>query len=239
MIKPSLKRIARIAGVLYLINAITAAIGIIIIPGKLIVKNDIATTAQNIINNEFLFRIGILNSLSSQIVSLFLALTLFKLFENVNKNLARSLLTLVVASVPVVFYVIFNQLEANEILRNNFMTSFDGIQKQELAMSKLRIYQNGIVLVGVFWGLWLIPFGQLVYKSGFIPKIFGVFLIVGGITYLLDVGTFILIPDFHTKTTVLVAVTSSIAELSMVIWFLIKGIRTQKESLLTSVQQVE
>lgn len=232
--KTNQKRIARIAGILYLINAITGAIGIIIVPGKLIAPNDIAATAQNIINNEFLFRIGILSSISCQIVFIFLALTLFNLFENVSRSLTRTLLTLVVVSVPVAFYLIFNQLEAFEILQNNVMTSMEQIQKQELAMSKLQIYQDGVVLIGVFWGLWLIPFGQLVYKSGFIPKILGVFLIVGGLSYLLDVSAFILIPDFHRQTNILVAVISSIAEISMVLWFLIKGIKTDKETLITS-----
>ena len=232
--KTNQKKIARIAGILYLINAITGTIGIIIVPGKLIAPNDIAATAQNIINNEFLFRIGILSSISCQIVFIFLALTLFNLFENVSRSLTRTLLTLVVVSVPVAFYLIFNQLEAFEILQNNVMTSMEQIQKQELAMSKLQIYQDGVVLIGVFWGLWLIPFGQLVFKSGFIPKILGVFLIVGGLSYLLDVIAFILIPDFHSQTNILVAVISSIAEISMVLWFLIKGIKTDKETLITS-----
>ena len=114
--------------------------------------------------------------------------------------MARSLLALVIISVAVAFYIIFNQLEAFEILQSNFMTSFEQIQKQELAMSEFQMYQNGIVLIGVFWGLWLIPFGQLVFKSGFIPKIFGVLLIAGGITYLIDVTVFILFPAFHDKT---------------------------------------
>jgi Domain of unknown function (DUF4386) len=232
--KTDQKKIARIAGILYLINAITGAIGIIIVPGKLIVPNDIAATAQNIINNEFLFRVGILSSISCQIVFIFLALTLFNLFENVSRNLTRTLLTLVVVSVPVTFYIIFNQLEAFMILQNNFMTSIELIQKQELAMSKLQIYQDGIVLVGVFWGLWLIPFGQLVYKSGFIPKVLGVFLIVGGSSYLLDVCVFILIPEFHRQTNILVTVISSIAEVSMVVWLLIKGIKMDNETPIIS-----
>ena len=226
---PNLKKTARIAGLLYLINAITAAIGIIIIPGKLFIPNDIAETANNILSNEFLFRFGIFNGLASQIVFVFLALTLYKLFKNVDKNLSISLFALVVASVPVGFYIIFNQYEAFEILQNNFMTSFEQIKIQELAMLKLQSYQNGIILIGVFWGIWLIPFGQLVYKSGFIPKIFGVLLIAGGITYLIDVSVFILFPGFHDKTNILVAVTSSIAELSMVLWFLIKGISAKNE----------
>lgn len=226
---PYLKKTARIAGLLYLINAITATIGIIVIPGKLIVQNNIAETAKSILSNEFLFRFGILNSFASQIVFVFLGLILYKLFENVNRNLSRSLLALVIASVPVAFHIIFNLIEANEILQNIFMTSFEQTKIQELAMLKLQTYQNGIVLIGVFWGLWLIPFGQLVYKSGFIPKIFGILLIAGGVSYLFDVTVFILFPEFHDKTNILVAFASSIAELSMVLWFLIKGIKSTKE----------
>ena len=225
----NLKKTAHKTGLLYLINAITAAIGIIVIPGKLIVQNDIALTVKNILGNELLFRFGILNSFVSQIVFIFLGLTLYKLFEHVNKNLSRSLLAIVIASVPVAFYIIFNQLEAFEILRTNFATSFEQEKIQELAMLKLKTYQNGIVLIGIFWGLWLIPFGQLVYKSGFIPKILGIFLVIGGISYLIDVSTFILTPEFHSQTNILVAVTSSIAELSMVFWFLIRGIKDGKE----------
>ena len=220
-----LKKTARIAGILYLINAITATIGIMAIPGKLIVQNNIAETTKNILSNEFLFRFGILNSFASQIVFVFLGLSLFSLFENVNKNLSRSLLALVIASVPIAFYTIFNQLEAFEILNNNLGTSLEHAKMQELAMIKLQTYQNGIVLIGIFWGLWLIPFGSLVYQSGFIPKILGVFLIIGGITYLIDVTAFILFPKLHDITKILVAVISSIAELSMVLWLLIKGIK--------------
>lgn len=226
---PNLKKTARVAGLLYLINAITAAIGIMAIPGKLIVPGNVAETAKNILDNDFLFRFGILNGFASQIVFIFLALTLYKLFVNTNKNLASCLFALVVASVPVAFYIIFNQIEALSLLQNNFMSSFEQIKIQELALSKLQMYQNGIALIGIFWGLWLIPFGQLVFKSEFIPKIFGILLIAGGISYLIDVTAIILFPELHDNTNVLVAVTSSIAELSMVLWFLIKGIKLKEE----------
>jgi hypothetical protein len=224
----NLKTTARIAGILYLINAITAAIGIMVIPTKLIVPNDITLSAQNILSHEFLFRFGIFCSFMSQIVFVFLGLTLYKLFENVSKQLSRTLLALVITSVPVAFFIIFYQVAALSILKEGFMTSFDQVQQYSLAMANLKMFENGIVLIGIFWGLWLIPFGQLVYKSGFIPKILGVFLIAGGISYLIDVTAFILFPEFHKETNILVAVISSIAEFSMVLWLLIKGLKLEK-----------
>jgi len=229
----NLKTTARIAGILYLVNAITAAIGIMVIPAKLIVPNDITLTAQNILSHEFLFRFGILSSFISQIIFVFLGLTLYKLFENVNKQLSRTLLALVITSVPVTFFIIFYQVTALSILKESFMASFDQVQRYSLSMSNLKMFENGIVLIGIFWGLWLIPFGQLVYKSGFIPRILGIFLIAGGISYFVDVTTFILVPEFHKQTNILVAVISSIAEFSMVLWLLIKGIKTDKQKLIT------
>jgi hypothetical protein len=229
----NLKTSARVAGVLYLMNAITAAIGIMVIPTRLIVKNDITLTAQNILSHEFLFRFGILCSFMSQIVFLFLGLTLYKLFENVSKQLSGTLLAFIITSVPVAFFIIFYQVSALSILKDGFMTSFDQVQQYSQAMANLKMFENGIVLIGIFWGLWLIPFGQLVYKSGFIPKILGVFLIAGGISYFVDVTVFILIPEFHKQTNILVAVISSIAEFSMVLWLLIKGIKSDKQTLIT------
>ena len=161
----NLKTTARIAGILYLINAITAAIGIMVIPTKLIVPNDITLTSQNILSHEFLFRFGILCSFMSQIIFVFLGLTLYKLFENVSKQLSRTLLALVITSVPIAFFIIFYQVTALSILNEGFMTSFDQVQQYSLAMTNLKMFENGIVLIGIFWGLWLIPFGQLVYKS--------------------------------------------------------------------------
>lgn len=228
----NLKSTARIAGVLYLVNAILAAIGIMVIPAKLIVPNDITLTVQNILSHEFLFRFGILCSFMSQIVFVFLGLKLYKLFENVSKQLVRTLLALVITSVPVAFFIIFYQVIALSILKDGFMTSFEQVRQYSLALSNLKMFENGIVLIGIFWGLWLIPFGQLVYKSGFIPKILGIFLIAGGISYLIDVTVFIIVPEFHKQTNLMVAVISSIAEFSMVLWLLIKGIKSDKQTLI-------
>lgn len=219
----NLKKFARIAGLLYLANAITAAVGIIAIPAQLIVPGDIATTAQNILDNEFLFRVAILSGFLSQIIFVFLALTLYRLFEKVSQHLSRTLLALVITSVPVAFFIMFNQVFALLLLKESFMTVFDPQQQFALAAANIRMYETGIILIGVFWGLWLIPFGQLAYKSNFIPKILGILLIAGGITYLIDVTTFILLPEFQSVTNVLVSVTTLIAELGMVLWLLIKG----------------
>ncbi len=220
-----LKKTARIAGLLYLVIAITGAFGIIYAPSKLIVSNDVTLTAKNILDNEFLFRLGIYSSLLCQTVFVFLAIVLYNLFENVSRRLSRTLFALVIVAVPIAFLIILNQFFALLLLKETYMKNFQQIQQNSLAMASIKMYLNGNIIIGIFWGLWLIPFGQLVYKSNFIPKFLGVLLIFGGLSYIIDTTAFILFPEFHNKTNILVAIFSAVAEFAMVLWLLIKGVK--------------
>lgn len=230
--KPTLKKTARTAGFLYLIVAISGGYGIMYVPTQLIVTNDPASTTSNMLNNEFLFRTGVMSNLVCQTVFIFLVLTLYRLFQQIDKRLARTMFSLVMVAVPIAFLVILNQFYALLLLKEGFMKTFEPAQVQSLTMLYLKMYAYGTSIIGIFWGLWLIPFGQLVIKSGFIPKILGILLIVGGISYVLDSTTYILFPGFHSITNTVVGITSSIAELSMVLWLLIKGVNDTRDKTL-------
>ncbi len=222
----SLKRTARVSGLLYLVLAITGAYGILYVPSQLLVENDAAQTAANILNNEFFFRSGILANLIGQTSFLFVGLSLYKLFENVNQSLSRMLLILVTVSVPIAFFIIFNQLHALWLMKESFV--LDPAQAEFLANSFMNQFQNGNLVIGIFWGLWLIPFGLLSYKSGFIPKAIGVILVLGGLSYVMDAFVFVLIPSMQEFTAIGVAICSSIAEISVLLWLLIVGVREPK-----------
>ncbi len=222
--KVSLKTTARIAGILYLVMAISGGYGIMYVPSQLVVAGNLATTTNNILNNDLLFRTGIFSNLVCQTVFVFLVVTLYQLFKNVSKQLARTMFALVVVAVPIAFFIIFNQLYVLLLLKEEFIKALEPLQIQTLTMTFLKMYDYGNTVIGIFWGLWLIPFGQLAYKSGFIPKIFGILLIAGGISYVLDAAMFILYPGLNSVTNILVGITSSIAELAMVLWLLIKGV---------------
>ncbi|MFZ4457160.1 MAG: DUF4386 domain-containing protein [Bacteroidales bacterium] len=230
----TLKKTARMAGLLYLIMAITGAFGNMYVPTQLIVMGNLSSTATNIINNEFLFRAGILCNMICQTVFVFLVLALYQLFQNVSKYLTKTMFALVIVSVPIAFFILFNQLFALTLLKEHFMTGFEPSQQQALAMVFLKMFDNGNYVIGIFWGLWLIPFGQLVYKSGFIPKIFGIFLLIGGISYVIDAIIFVLFPEFHSVTTIIVGISSSIAELAILFWLLIKGVRFSTDAQLSN-----
>lgn len=223
----NLKRTARIAGLIYLLIVITGIFGIIYVPMQLIDSGNLPFTMRTILKHEFLFRAGIMSNLICQTLFVFLVLQLYKLFQDVSKHLSRTMFALVIVGVPIAFLIIFNQLFALLLLKADFMKTFKPAQLQSLVMAFLKMYNYGNVVIGIFWGLWLIPFGQLVYKSGFIPKIFGILLIIGGSAYVVDAFTFVLVPDYHYSVTgTIVGLTSSVAEIGIVFWLLIKGVRT-------------
>lgn len=222
------KKIARVAGLLYFILAITGAYGIMYVPSSIIVMNDSAATTRNIIANEFLFRTGIFSNLVCQTTFIFLVLALYNLFKEVSEQLAKMMVALVIVSVPIAFLIIFNQLLILITLKEGFMTSFAAVQQQSMAMIFLKMYNQGNVVIGIFWGLWLIPFGLLAYRSIFIHKIVGVLLVIGGISYVVDASVFVLVPAAHSTTATLVAIFGSVSELSAVLWLLIVGVRERK-----------
>ena len=226
----STKKTARIAGVLYLILAITGAYGIIFIPSKIIIPGDAAATADKLLANEFLFRTGIVDDLLSNIVFLFLVLVLYRLLKSVNVNKAKLMVALVIVQIPVVFFSEALNLTTLMLFKGEILKSFELNQRQDLAMLFLNINSYVTITLEIFWGLWLIPFGLLVYNSGFIPRVFGYLLIIGGAAYIIESFIHILLPDYVSFVSRFTIVFYTIGELSIIFWLLIKGVKVQTET---------
>jgi len=227
----SLKKTARLAGLLYLILIITGIYGIMYIPSQIIVPGDSVSTAQNILSNEFLFRAGALNDIISNTIFLFLVLVLYRLFKQVNENQAKLMFALVIVQIPVVFMMEALNITSLMILKGGLLKTFELSQSQDLAMLFLKINDYGTLPLEMFWGLWLLPFGILVYKSEFIPRIFGILLVIAGIAYMIDSTISLLFPSysvFINKPTLLLV---AIGEISITLWFLIKGVKTQERKI--------
>src|SRR4030066_2234672 len=180
----SLKKTARIAGLWYLLLAITGAYSIIYVPTKIMVRGDAVATANNILANEFLFRTGIISDIISSTIFVFLVLVLYRLFKQVNERQAKLMVALVIVQIPAVFIMEAFNITSLMILKGEILKTFELTQRQDLAMSFLKINDYGTLPLEIFWGLGLIPFGLLVYKSGFIPRFLGVWLIINGFAFL-------------------------------------------------------
>lgn len=223
----SLKKTARLAGLLYLFLAITGVYSIIYVPSKIMVRGDAVATANNILANEFLFRTGIISDLISNTIFVFLVSVLYRLFKRVNERQAKLMVALVIVQIPVVFIMEAFNISSLMILKGEILKTFELNQRQDLAMLFLKINDYGTLTLEIFWGLWLLPFGQLVYKSEFIPPMFGVLLIIGGIAYVIESLTHLLLPNYGAFVSQYTFVFYTIGELSIMLWLLIKGVKTQ------------
>ncbi len=226
----SLRKTARLAGLLYLALGITGAYAIMYVPSQIIVRGDAAATANNLIANEFLFRSGIVSHLICETLFVFLSLVLYRLFKQVNEQQAKLMVTLVIVQIPIVFLIESFSITSLMILKGEVLKGFGLEQKQDFALLFLNVRRYGIVNLEILWGLWLIPFGQLVYKSGFIPRILGVLLVIGGMAYVADSLTFLLFPDYRSFVSQYALPVFSIAEISIILWLLIKGVKEQQLS---------
>jgi len=225
----SQKKTARIAGFWYLLMAVTGPIGLLYVPSKLIVPGDATVTAQNILGSASLFRVGIVSNFLCQLAFIFLVLALYRLLKEVNPKHAASMVALVLVAVPIAFLNELNHLAVLLLLNGSgFLNVFEPYQLHALAMTFLNIQEQGLIIVEIFWGLWLLPFGWLVFKSGFFPKILGILLIIAGCGYVVTSFTFLLFPHYGALVEQYAAVPEGIGELAMVLWLLIKGAKVPK-----------
>ena len=219
----SLKNTARVAGLLYLIIVFTALYAHIYVPSQIFVRGDADATTNNILANEFLFRTCIVVSLIEATIFLFLVLGLYRLLKEVNNHLAGLMVALVGVQIPVAFVLATFKLTSLMILKSD-VSNILSSQLPGLAMLFLEINGYGNATLALFGGLWLIPFGLLVYKSRFIPRIFGVLLIIAGTGYTFDSLISMLFPDYG-QPRILAFIFFGLGEISIMLWLLIKGVK--------------
>ncbi len=222
-----LSRSARVAGLLYL-TLLTAPLRLIYIPKTLFVSGNATATANNIAAHEMLFRLGILSDLFSATMAIFLTLALYRLFQGVNQDLARLMVILgSLVVVPIYFLNTVNDVAALMLARgDDFLSVFEKPQRDALALLFVRLHHGGVVANEIFWGLWLFPFGLLVYRSRFLPRILGVWLIINCFAYLAVSLTGVLFPRYEQAVSN-IAFPAMLGELAIILWLLIMGAKQQ------------
>jgi hypothetical protein len=220
----SRKSNARTAGWIYLAVAVTGGFSMLYLP-TLIVAGDAAATVRNIAASEGLYRLGLVAGLACQALFVFLGLALYRLLADVDRARARLMVGLVITGAAVAFLNVLNLVPPLFVVSGSpFLGNFgtDGV-----AMLYLGLHLEGIVLAKVFFGLWLIPLGLLIVRSGFLPKALGWLLVVGGVGYVIDVAVHFLAPGIAPTVTPIATAPSGIAEIGLIFWLLIKGAAEQ------------
>ena len=216
---------ARTAGVIYLVFSILSIIGYMVVPSTYFVAGDAAATARKILENGAVYRLGILNALVGQILFIYLVLTLYQLFKDVDRQQARIMVTLVCVGVAAEIVNLVNRMAPLVLLSGaGFLAPFTQPQLEALAFGFLRLGASLGLIITIFWGLWLFPFGYLTIRSGFFPRVLGILLYISGVGYVATCVALIVFPDSRPLVNRLLT-PLYFGELAMVLWLPIMGAR--------------
>jgi len=223
----STKQTARIAGVLYLVNAVTGFFGIVYAPSKLIASGNTAATASNILGSERLFRLGIVSELICAAEFIYLLWALYRLLCGVNKTHSALMVMWGLACVPLMAVNVVSEIAALTLLRGaDFLSFLDQPHREALAMLFLDLHRYGYV-VGWIFGPWLFHLGALIYRSGFLPRLVGLLLIAAGFGYLADSVTPLLLPSYANVVGRFASIPLMLGEPAIILWLLIIGAKDQ------------
>jgi hypothetical protein len=225
------KKTARLAGFLYLIVVLTGIFSLAYVPANLFEWKDAAKTFQNITASQTLFRLSLLMSAVCYVAFLFLPLVLYRLLSFVNETAARLMVVLAVVSVPISFLNLQSKYAVLDFINGaKFLGDLSEKELHSQVMMLLGSYNDGILIVQVFWGLWLLPFGYLVYKSGILPKVLGIFLMLGCFGYLINFAGHTMLPDYgQTIFNRFDTLPATIGEIGSCLWLLIFGAKETTE----------
>ena len=222
-------RIARIAGLLYVLMIPLGLLGIMYVPTVLVAEGDVVSTIENIMANMGLFRLSIVTALVVQVTHIFIVLLLYRLLQPVNRDYASLMVIFMLVGIPIAMLNELNHFAVLWLLggAENLNVFTEG-QLQDWVPVFFKFHEYGILIASIFWGLWLLPMGYLVFRSGFISKIPGVLLIIAGFGYLIDTFARILSPGYGTTIIATIITAALFGEIVFPIWLLIKGVNVGK-----------
>ena len=224
------RRLARIAGVFYLLVAIFGGFAEGFGDPKMYVPGDAAATAANVLANPGLVRMIVTAHLVNAIFFILTAMTFYILLQHVNKIVARAMLIFVALAVAITTLNAVFQFEGLQVATNSsYAAAFGAAGSNALVLLLLDIQHYGTLSAQVFFGLWLAPLGYLAYKSGLFPKALGVVLVMAAISYLVQLLAAFLAPDFSKQVHGFLSILPIIAEVWMLGYLLVRGVKVPAE----------
>jgi len=225
----STRRLARVAGVLYLLIGIFGGFAQGFVYPKIYVAGDAATTAGNLVANAGLVRMGVVADFFDNTIWIFLGLVLYRLLKHVNKSVASAMVVLVAIGAGITMLNAVFEFEGLRVATGAVnLGGFGAAGSNALALLLVDAQHYGLLIAQIFFGLWLVPLGYLAYRSGMFFKPLGVLLVVGAAGYLVDTFAAFLVPDVGHTIHGYITIPSAIAELWMVGYLLVVGVKTEK-----------
>jgi hypothetical protein len=219
----------RFAGLLYLLLVIAGPVRLLYIPSTLFVHGNASATANNIIAHQTLFRVGMAADVFCGTILIFILLALYQLLKEVDQK--QAVLMVILGGIlpsAIYFFNVLNDAAALMLVNGpDFLSVFEKPQREALAMLFLRLHGQEVVASETLWGLWLFPLGTLVYRSAFLPRFLGVWLILNGFAYLALSFTGLLVPQYEGRLSK-VTFPIQFGEIAFVLWLVIKGARPKE-----------
>lgn len=220
-----MKSVARLAGVFYLITIVMGVFAEVGVRGRLVVRDDAAATAANILAHESLYRCGLAADLVMLIAYIAVTLLLCVLLKPVNAIVSPLAAFFSLVGIAILAVNCLNHVAPLLFLESNHvLTGFDTAQLQSLSLFALRLHTRGYSISGVFFGVYCVLIGYLAYRSGFLPRFVGVLMAIGGASYLISSFALFLSPSLAAALPD-VTVLGGIAELSLTLWLIVKGVK--------------
>ncbi|MFC4554890.1 DUF4386 domain-containing protein [Georgenia faecalis] len=227
-----LKRLGRVAGILYLAVAITGGFSEGYLGPSLYVAGDAGATSGNLAANPGLVRLGVVAHLADAVFFVLTAVTLYVLLKHVGKHAARLMvLPVVIAAGIKATSTVFMFVALQAATTDTYVTAFGEAETDALVLLLLEIEHYGIRAAQVFFALWLTPLGYLAYRSRLFPKPLGIVLVVATVSYLADVVVAFLFPDLAGQIHVFFTIVPAIAEIWLLGYLLTVGVRTPRAAL--------
>jgi Domain of unknown function (DUF4386) len=219
-----LRNPGRVAGFWYLLLIVIGPVRLIYIPAKLFVRGDVTATVNNIAAHEWLFRVGIVSLLVGALVLIFLTIAFYRLFAGVDRNLAVQVVIFggVMPSVIYLFNVALDASALRLVHGGDFVSTFSNAQRDALVMLLLRLHDDELTATLLLAGVWLFPLGILVYRSRFLPRFLGIWLLIAGCGWIILCFTGFLAPQYRDRELAIFQ-PAFFAELALMLWLVIKG----------------
>lgn len=217
---------ARITGFLYLLIIICAGYSQGFVRESLIVFDDAIVTAENILSEEGLFRLGLVADLIAFLLDAVVAILLYQLLKPAGKTLAMIATTFRLLAHPAIASInLLNHMMVLEVLKSGHEMEFSALQTLSLAMTFLEAHRTGYLIAGAFFGIHCLLLGFLIYRSGKIPQVFGFLMIGAAMGYTMESFGNFLFPGNETWLAWAVGLSAAIGEVGLTFYLIIKGVR--------------